>query len=37
MIADIPVLGRLIAVCASRVENDLSYEKPLCEILKVCR
>ncbi|XP_046846055.1 cilia- and flagella-associated protein 69-like [Xenia sp. Carnegie-2017] len=36
MIADIPVLGHLIAVCASRVENDLSYEKPLCEILKVC-
>ncbi|CAB4022887.1 cilia- and flagella-associated 69-like, partial [Paramuricea clavata] len=37
LIKDICAVGHLIAACAGRVEKDLAYEKPLCDILKVCR
>jgi hypothetical protein len=37
LIKDIAAVGHLVAVCAGKLQDELTYEKPVCDILKVCR
>ena len=33
---DVDLVCDMITVCRERVETDLQYEKPLCDLIKVC-
>lgn len=33
---DVDLVCDMITVCRERLETDLQYEKPLCDLIKVC-
>ena len=33
---DVDLVCDMITVCRERLETDLQYEKPLCNLIKVC-
>lgn len=33
---DVDLVCDMITVCRERLETDIQYEKPLCDLIKVC-
>ena len=33
---DVELVSDMLTVCRERLETNLQYEKPLCDLIKVC-